>query len=630
MLENNKIFFIPLRAEQLIFFGIHLGHTRKISHFLAGWFFYNWRSNIFIINLVKTFIFIKFGLKMATTVAKGCRPFWFVTMNEHYAPFLVRYAHICGEPYNVYEWIGGTLSNYKMILGWLSLLLYILNQQKYKLRSMDKRNLVRLLGHLKKKTFVKKNSRKVNRNTSRDLNRWKRSYLFSEFGKEIKEMNRKLMWQWKKNDENELDEDFFENFMEGKKKFLKVNKDFKKMRNFEQIENEDLDYGTLIRERYFDTKISKRYDPFKNWAILYYSKRMYPHSYKYYVSSEKRLYSKIFNFMNLIYYRKYYHDNSKYPKLSNLDKFNNYFYKNFPKKINIKNYYIMRNIFKIMLNRIKLFDRKFKKYLKNLNKNKLYRRRFKNRYISLKKQLLKDKWNKRLKIFNRMSKKFYYKNKFLSILKLRTHKRLLAKIKKLKKNSSFNKILKYPRWLNPFDPLQQTRKPGGGFVPTYLDNVRIIDEFAVSNTPFITLVDSNIVSGDVAIPFPSNDDSIRCILFYTYMITKCIFIGKFRFLMRWKSGIIKVKSEDINKKLIFLYNINKKVYKNKKEKFKDKDNIQNKFKYFLDDLIFENLEKFDVTNEIKYKLATQFELTYIFNFGESNSLSFLETEIFDI
>jgi len=154
MLNNNK-FIIRLTVEQLIFFGIQIGHSKRLSCFLAGWFFFGWRNNIFMINLLKTILFIKLGLKLAKSSAKGCRPFWFVTMNETFAPYIARYAHISGEPFNVYEWISGTLSNYRMILGWLSLLLLILGKNKYKLRNMDKRNLVSLVGHLNKKIYNK-------------------------------------------------------------------------------------------------------------------------------------------------------------------------------------------------------------------------------------------------------------------------------------------------------------------------------------------------------------------------------------------------------------------------------------------------------------------------------------------
>ena len=63
-------------------------------------------------------------------------------------------------------------------------------------------------------------------------------------------------------------------------------------------------------------------------------------------------------------------------------------------------------------------------------------------------------------------------------------------------------------------------------MPTLLDNLNIVDEFAASDLPFITLVDSNIVSQDIMFPIVSNDDSIQCVIFFTYLFVKNIFISK--------------------------------------------------------------------------------------------------------
>jgi len=184
MVNNNLL--IKLSMLQLAGFGIQIGHFKKLSCFLAGWFWLGWRDNVFIINLIKTFIFLKLGLKMATLVAKGCRPFWFVTMNETFSSHIVRFAHICGEPFNVYEWIGGTLSNYRMILGWFSILLLILSKNKYKIRHMDKKNLVTLVGHLNKKIYNKIFVKRFNRTRGKHVNRWRKTYNGRRFIKEYK------------------------------------------------------------------------------------------------------------------------------------------------------------------------------------------------------------------------------------------------------------------------------------------------------------------------------------------------------------------------------------------------------------------------------------------------------------
>jgi ribosomal protein S2 len=65
-----------------------------------------------------------------------------------------------------------------------------------------------------------------------------------------------------------------------------------------------------------------------------------------------------------------------------------------------------------------------------------------------------------------------------------------------KKIAAFYGFLRYRR-----------RIPGLGFFPTYFDNVHAIEEFVLSSIISIGIVDSNVTSGDVFIPLPSNDDS---------------------------------------------------------------------------------------------------------------------------
>jgi ribosomal protein S2 len=125
---ENK-FIINLTFKQLFYFGIHVGHLRKNSCFLAGWIFYGWRNNIFIINLFRTMILIKMGIKLVKSTIRISRPFWFASLSKIYGPLISRYATLAGEPFNIYQWIGGNLTNSKLILGWLSILLYLLKKK---------------------------------------------------------------------------------------------------------------------------------------------------------------------------------------------------------------------------------------------------------------------------------------------------------------------------------------------------------------------------------------------------------------------------------------------------------------------------------------------------------------------
>jgi len=75
------------------------------------------------------------------------------------------------------------------------------------------------------------------------------------------------------------------------------------------------------------------------------------------------------------------------------------------------------------------------------------------------------------------------------------------------------------------------RIPGLGFFPTYFDNIHAIEEFVLSSIISIGIVDSDVPSGDVFIPLPSNDDSWACINFFTFLVSKTIY-GRKIFNMR--------------------------------------------------------------------------------------------------
>jgi len=176
MVSKYYNILINMTVVQLSYFNVHIGHLKKNSCFFAHWFFLCWRDNIFIINLLKMVIFGRIGLKMVKNVITARRPFWFVTLNNIYGPYLVRFANLSGEPFSAYDWISGTISNYKFVLGWMSLVLYFLRRNIYKLRTMDRKTLVRLYGVLNKKLAYMKSKHIVNIKLARHYDRWGRTY----------------------------------------------------------------------------------------------------------------------------------------------------------------------------------------------------------------------------------------------------------------------------------------------------------------------------------------------------------------------------------------------------------------------------------------------------------------------
>jgi len=180
-------------------------------------------------------------------------------------------------------------------------------------------------------------------------------------------------------------------------------------------------------------------------------------------------------------------------------------------------------------------------------------------------------------------------------------------IKKKKSNSSHRMSLILNRWISPFASMTHSRKPGSGFITNVLDNKRIVDEFTVSKTPVLTLVDSNIVSADITVPLPSNDDSLKSVTFFLYIITKNIFIAKFNSMIKWKySANLATNKKYLIKKLMFFEVIDQRLVFRKKED-KLNFNIINLF----NEISELGLSKYDISNEIKYRLISKFELIYI-------------------
>jgi len=128
--------------------GIHLGHTLNISKFLAYWVYGGWRSNLFIINLVKTRVILKtmIGAIQATTLSAV--PIWYINLDQKVGGFVCRYAIIAGEPYSTYNWISGTLTNFKYIFSWYNMLNYFVKTEEYKMRHRDKLKMLSFFGFL--------------------------------------------------------------------------------------------------------------------------------------------------------------------------------------------------------------------------------------------------------------------------------------------------------------------------------------------------------------------------------------------------------------------------------------------------------------------------------------------------
>jgi len=139
---------IKLTYVQMYRIGVHLGHTLQLSKFLSYWVYGGWRSNLFIINLVKTRVILKAMIGAIEATVLSSVPVWFINLDQRVGNFVTRYAIIAGEPYCTYGWICGTLTNYRSIFSWYNMLYHFVKTEKYRMRHRDKLKMLNFFGFL--------------------------------------------------------------------------------------------------------------------------------------------------------------------------------------------------------------------------------------------------------------------------------------------------------------------------------------------------------------------------------------------------------------------------------------------------------------------------------------------------
>jgi hypothetical protein len=65
-----------------------------------------------------------------------------------YSQHIYKYALLCGEPFCIYKWAYGSITNIKVLSRWNWILLNLLKDSKYKLRSKDKKKILSFTGFL--------------------------------------------------------------------------------------------------------------------------------------------------------------------------------------------------------------------------------------------------------------------------------------------------------------------------------------------------------------------------------------------------------------------------------------------------------------------------------------------------
>lgn len=102
--------------EDMLQAGVHIGHSRSRRHPAMAPYLWGVRSNVSIIDLAKTKEKLAAALAFLRSSAAEGKLFLFVGTRPSAADLVRRTAESLSMPYVTQRWIGGTLTNFKVIL----------------------------------------------------------------------------------------------------------------------------------------------------------------------------------------------------------------------------------------------------------------------------------------------------------------------------------------------------------------------------------------------------------------------------------------------------------------------------------------------------------------------------------
>lgn len=101
--------------ESMLKSGVHFGHLKSRLHPSMRPFVHLTRNNLNIIDLEKTNEYLERATSFLSGVVRARKPVLFVGMKKHTHGFIRSLAERVGEPFVVDRWLGGTLTNFKVI-----------------------------------------------------------------------------------------------------------------------------------------------------------------------------------------------------------------------------------------------------------------------------------------------------------------------------------------------------------------------------------------------------------------------------------------------------------------------------------------------------------------------------------
>lgn len=104
---------LKMSFQQLLLYGVHIGHSFKNSWVFSGWLVFNYYQNILFINLLKTWKSWQLGVFLIEEATYYRSPIWFINFDGTVDHFIRNAARNCGEYACTSNWIHGLASNYE-------------------------------------------------------------------------------------------------------------------------------------------------------------------------------------------------------------------------------------------------------------------------------------------------------------------------------------------------------------------------------------------------------------------------------------------------------------------------------------------------------------------------------------
>lgn len=101
--------------RQMMYYGVHLGHSVLNSNPYCGWLAAGLRQGLFLIDLFKFSYQLRVGLFAVEAAVRRRSPVWFIHPQPASPVLISECAVRCGEYYFHYPWLGGLLTNHRIL-----------------------------------------------------------------------------------------------------------------------------------------------------------------------------------------------------------------------------------------------------------------------------------------------------------------------------------------------------------------------------------------------------------------------------------------------------------------------------------------------------------------------------------